>query len=565
MSPTASSPLFRWLPAAVLVVLMPFLNSSYLIVVLPVLGLNLTVTAARTAPYEVIVAVMTLLALPYAAASLGPVAGVTRHLALLLPLLGLPWLGEALRRCAGGSTRGDAGGTADLPLPGGRGATPLGAALAAGLVVAAVASGITRQTVLAEAAGLLLAAVVARGAVSYARLSPPFLTSQAPTIRGLAGRAMTATATVVSQAPWPVQVGLQPVQPWAAPEPRALDLPAGGSRRVTLRMTPPLAGPGRINAVATTEDPWGLVTAHAEVALAEVRVIPRAAYAAWLAQRYLEQAQDGALPAGALTEPKHAQAARHGLDYYGARPYEPGDVLRDIFWKLTVKLGQIVVKDRRQGRGEPVIASVNLAAANAEEKDWLAHALLMSVLTLAREGVPVALAAYTPDGVVEVTSPLAPRPAVRAALSLVDQIHTAPRPLRVLAPPQSIRLRRTVTRLLAARSDEAVRTARLLALEHEALLRRMAAHPAAEALRRARLHVPTPAAVLPVTPDPDDLAILEVAVRHAPGLGFHILSPASMLPQAHILPPAASDRRRAHPRATLVGRMRAASAGQRLG
>ncbi|MDQ7850074.1 MAG: DUF58 domain-containing protein, partial [Armatimonadota bacterium] len=432
MNAPRSSGLFRWLPAAALVALVPLLGYPYLLLVLLVLGLNLTVTAARPAPYELFVTVVTLIALPYAGGAVLP--GPARPLALLLILLGLPWLDGALRRCAGWAVRSSPG-AAVVPLPGRRGMTPLLAALGTGLTLAAGAGLTARQPLMAAATAILLGAVTARALVSYVRLAPHrSLSSRVWTVRVLAGHPATATATLTSGAPWPLRVALRLSEPWAVLDTPDFLLPARGERAVALHLRPPLAGPDRVTATATAWDPWGLIVQRQRVVLAEVRVIPRAAYAAWLAQRYLEQAQDGALPAPAITEPKQAQAARRGLDYYGARLYEPGDALRDVFWKPTIKLGQIVVKDRRQGRGEPVVASVNLLAADAEEKDRLAHALLTSVLTLAREGVPVALAAYAPEGVVEVTPPLAPQPALRAALSLLDRIRTAPRPLRVLAP-----------------------------------------------------------------------------------------------------------------------------------
>ncbi len=505
----------RWSLVVGLIGLLPFLKTSSLLIVLPVLMLQVAVLPDRPAPFELFTAVITLTALPLAAAS----AFFPGRLAVLLLLLpGLPWLDSALRRCALWTGRP----VVAVPLPGGRGVTPLLLAMSTGLVAQAGVGVLAGQTLLVGVAMALLGFVAAEAGWAYRRIpGGGFLSSRRPSVRVLAGEPLAARVALTSRAPQMLQVWLEAVSNWAAVIPATFALTPAGEVAIDLRATPPLAGPGTVSAVATALDPRGLIAARQEIDLAEARVIPRARYAAWLAREYLEHSRSGAVPAGMAAELAHPRATR-GLDYYGARAYEPGDAFRDVFWKPTLKLGKIVVKDRREGRGEPVIVVVDLTAPDAQEEDRLAYALLMVALTLARDGVPVAFAAYAAGAVASVTPPLAPQAAVRAALDLVERVRLAPRPRWVLQPPEMIRLRRLATRLLGARNGAAGRLARLLVLEHEALGRRTLAHPGAAALRRACALVSPPAGVWPLVPVADR-AILDIALLPLEDRGFRCI------------------------------------------
>jgi hypothetical protein len=169
-----------------------------------------------------------------------------------------------------------------------------------------------------------------------------------------------------------------------------------------------------------------------------------------------------------------------------------------------------------------VILAVNLCAQSPEAMDWLAYRLVMSALTLAREGVPVAFAAYAPGEVVLTTPPLDPRPAVLQALRLVDRLYVAPLPVRRLEAPRMTRLRRNIARLQESATEPAARLARILAFEHQAVLRRALAHPAAGALRAVAARVHGPAAVLVISPAREDDA-LEAVLDRLRSRGFHLL------------------------------------------
>jgi uncharacterized protein (DUF58 family) len=399
--------------------------------------------------------------------------------------------------------------------------------LVLGLLAQVLVGIVAGQGVLVGSALVVLVFLGVLVGVSYARIPPRFLASRPASIRVLARDTIEAAAVVSSRARAPLGVFLQEPFGWTRIAPLEFSLD-GRDVQIGVRLTPPLAGPSTVRAAAAAVDPWGLTVVRQEVDLVHLRVIPRAVYAAWLARRYLEQARGGALTAAAVSEAGRTGSARRGLEYYGARHYEPGDVLRDVFWKQTLKLNQLVVKDRRDEHGEAVIVAANLAATDPDEADTLAYNLLMSALTLAQDGVPLAYAAYTAAGVVAVTAPLAPRAAVRHALGLIESIQVAPIPARVLQAPKVARLRRNIARLVSSRSEPAIRLARILTFEHMALLHRAQAHPAAAALRAAASRLQPPAAVLVVSRAREEADVLEVTLERLGARGYRAIHPVPL-------------------------------------
>jgi uncharacterized protein (DUF58 family) len=514
----------RWGMAAMLAALVPFVPLPFAAISLVALVLAVVFAGARLARYELFVALVHLLAAPFVASSLWP--GSLLPAALVLP--GLPWLEVALRRAAASVHESGAvpDGVIPLPLSGDRRAAPLLVSLVAALVSMSVLGAVSARWILSLSAVVVLAFVGLLFALSVSRIPVDPFTAQMQTVRVLAGDTTQVTVRLVARSRLSVHAFIEEPYPWAEVVPRALAV--RGAEEVRVRASPPLSGPSTLRARVYAVDPWGLVVTCQGVDLLALRVIPRAAYAAWLARRYLEQARPGGLTPVALPEASGRGRVRRGLEYYGARPYEPGDVVKDIFWKHTLKLGQIIVKERRDDLGEAVILAVNLGVRDLEDQDWLAFTLLMTSLTLAREGVPAVFAAYTHGGVVRVTAPLTSRELVRHALALSDEIRVVPWPARVLRPPQVLRLGRRVARLLEAGTGPAARLARILQFEYLAVLTRARRHPASEALRRAAALVVPPAAVLVLSADAGDSEAFEVALGHLGARGFHRLEVREM-------------------------------------
>jgi len=257
----------------------------------------------------------------------------------------------------------------------------------------------------------------------------------------------------------------------------------------------------------------------------ELQVIPRARYAAWLAQRYLEQA--GGVGAGLATiPPGHpAKGSQRGLEYLGSRPYQPGDLLRDVDWRHTFKLNELVTKERVETPDLSVILAVNLAVRDAEEADRLAHGLITCALTLARASIPTALAAYDHTRVVETTSPPGdPRLILRRALRLSQDIVFLPPVERFLQPPDFPRLRRALGQLTLAQSEPARRLRSLLELEYHAWQEAVRDHPATRALQAATRQGASPALVSVVSLRNHDAEALDISLERLHRRGFRTLA-----------------------------------------
>ncbi len=514
----------RGLIVTALLALLPFTTPPVLIVSLVLLGLNLSNSAKRPALFELYVAMLTTIGLTFVMSAVWPATLVP----VLLVIPGLPWLESAMRRAAAGE--GDASAALRVPtvrLPRSRWATSNLLALIEGLVAVAIIGVVVPQWVLFGAAVALAGFLGILITVACINFPQGFLEVRMATVRVLARNPVQATVGLSSKARLPARVVLEGHHKTRI-VPRAFTIGAN-ELLLTVTLTPPLAGPAMVSATATVVDPWGLTAAREVVNLVHLHVIPRGAYAAWLAQRYLEQARAGALASGYASEGGPAEGTRRGLEFSGARLYEPGDAPRDIFWKRTLKLNQLVVKERRGGYGETVILIASLIAQTPESMDLMAYKLVVSTMTLAQEGVPVAFATYTNHDIVRVTPPLGPRAATLEALGLIKHLQVMPTAVRVLQPPKLAWLRQHIARLRANGAEPSRRLARLLTFEYESILQRARRHPSGRALMRAAAMAPSPTAIVILSSNPEEATSLELALHDLRVRGFHVIQ----LPEAH--------------------------------
>ncbi len=253
--------------------------------------------------------------------------------------------------------------------------------------------------------------------------------------------------------------------------------------RVEISLSPPLSGPSNIKLPAQFIDQWGLIQTGFEVEPLELFVIPKAKYAAWLVRRYLEGGKPGTLPL--VSSPglfKATSGLRQGIEYYGSRLYQPGDSLKVIDWKHSLKLSELVAKEFSEFKGRSAMVLVNLAVTNAEEADKLGYEILMTAISLAQENIPTALAAYDHEKVRLTTSVLHPRALLLQSLELAQQIVTFVNPLKYLSPPNVNRLRANLSRLNSLDSEASKTLAQLLQLEYKSLEENAKTNPASQAL-----------------------------------------------------------------------------------
>jgi len=222
--------------------------------------------------------------------------------------------------------------------------------------------------------------------------------------------------------------------------------------------------------------------------------MPRAKYAAWLARKYLEQTYTGSSPVADITV-KSKLNSKRGTEYRESRDYRPGDALRDIDWKHTLKLSQLIVREYQEAGEQGAIVAVNLAVTDEETRDKLAFNLITVALTLAREKIPAALAAYNQLAVVHTTRILEPAAALVQALLLTGEISIVEFSGRLLEPIDITKIRRNIKQLRQVKTESAQRLLDFLDFEH--CLTEEVAHknPATHALATVTRNAPAPAMI----------------------------------------------------------------------
>jgi hypothetical protein len=250
-----------------------------------------------------------------------------------------------------------------------------------------------------------------------------------------------------------------------------------------------------------------------------LHVIPRAKYAEWLAMKYLEQAGTGS---GENLVPE-ARAPRRGTEYLDSRGYQPGDEMRNIDWKHTVKFNQLTVKEFIEAGGQTAIIGVNLSVADAEEADKLAFDLITTALTLAQEMVPTALAAYNHEQVVRTTAAGDPKDALKHSIALVNNIAQVELGQRFLQPANLSRLRRNLGILRGATSQPAQKLLSILDFEYRAIEKAAGGNPATAALLRSAERVTAPASVVLISRLNHDAEAVMVTTERLQRRGFNML------------------------------------------
>jgi len=351
-------------------------------------------------------------------------------------------------------------------------------------------------------------------------LAVPVIAFEIPVVekRVVVGNMADIATSLVSKASTGLLGTLVPVEPWLKARPMSFSL-NGDRTELLLSVVPPLAGPLRPHLQVSVVDSRGLVRANRLVEPVALHVIPRAKYAEWLALRYLEQAGTGS---GESSIPG-LQSLRRGTEYFDSRSYQPGDELRRVDWKHTVKLNQLTVKDFVEAGGQTAIIGVNLSVADAEEADKLAFDLITTALTLAQEAVPTALAVYNHEQVLLTTAVIDPAETLKQSLTLVNSISLAEFGRRLLQPASFTRLRRNMGLLKEATSQPAQQLLNILDFEYRAIEKAARNHPATVALLRSTERVPAPAAVVLVSRLNHDAEAVMVTTEKLSKRGFTTL------------------------------------------
>ncbi len=321
-------------------------------------------------------------------------------------------------------------------------------------------------------------------------LSGPLPSLSSLKLRVVAGRTAVAKLSLQTRPRRACLAWVQPTQEWLKAEPGQLVMEHQAT--LQLRVTPPLSGPLHPPLCVGVADGWGLLARTCLSRPLVLEVIPRARYARYLAERFLAGA--GEDDRTGLTAPVLAAIRRSkGIEYMGSRNYQQGDHLKDIDFKHSLKLGQVIAKDYAQASSSTAILMANLTVGDPEAADRVGYLLISAALTLAQEGIPTALAVYNQQGVLLATRPDGPHSALHAVLSLHGQLSIASTVARRLSPPSISPLGKYLTLAKKASPRLNPKLEELLEFQYRAQCQSLAGSPAAEALRQVTTYAKPPA------------------------------------------------------------------------
>ena len=339
--------------------------------------------------------------------------------------------------------------------------------------------------------------------------------------RIVAGTTADVSLYATSRARVRLYCWLNPLDPWVSSAPQRFTLNRA-EIELNLTITPPLAGPSYPQLQVSAIDPRGLIQVNQVAQPLELTVIPRARYAEWLATKYLGEVGTGAV-AATIPPTEGILKPKRGTEYYGSRAFQFGDQLSDIDWRHSLKLRRLIIKEYYEAGKQAAIIAVNLSVTDAEAADKLAFNLITTALTLARQAIPTALAAYNHERVILTTAVTEPKEILRQALLLVNNINLVESTHRYLQPAAMGRLRRNITLLKRATSEPAQRLLGMLDFEYRAIERAARNHTATTALSQVVRRISPPAIIVLVSQMGHDAEALLVTTDKLTRRGFTTL------------------------------------------
>jgi hypothetical protein len=333
--------------------------------------------------------------------------------------------------------------------------------------------------------GVAIICLTALMIVAYRRMPQKPVAETVVEERVVAGSQAKLIITLTPRVRAEGRLFFEPMQNWVKLPSREFSMDNEGLL-LPINFVPPLSGASTIQVKGYAIDRWGLWQTQFSIEPVRLNVIPRARYAAWLAKRYLAESRTGMLPlistVGTL---RPLYGLRVGIEYYGSQLYQPGDSLKNIDWKHSIKYNKLISKEFADQRGQPAILLINMTVGDADEADKQVYNMIIAALSLAKEQIPTALALYDEKDVQLVTASLQPQVLVARCLGIMKDIRIIGKSTRYLSPPDVSLLRANIRRLQSVESDPAKALAQLLQVEYRSLKEIAVHHPVARALEMA--------------------------------------------------------------------------------
>lgn len=339
-------------------------------------------------------------------------------------------------------------------------------------------------------------------------------------IQLIAGNTMKLPVIIVRNTKFPLHIFINSSCPWFHSD-KSCIMSLGIEANLNFTINPSLSGPSLPWFEVLSTDQWGLIKTRQKIEPVKLYVIPRARYAEWLASKYLEETAPRAEARAFIDTPISTRMMHtRGIEYDTSRLYQPGDRMKDIDWKHTTKIGQIVVKKYTEETRRMAIIVASLTGADADEVDKLVYALITSALTLARAIIPTSIAAYNHERVLAATPYLEPRSLVRKALDLGQQVVLVTPVKRYLHPPDIRQLRISLRQLEGKTLEAAKKLRNILEIEMRAIEERARDHPLKEALDHVTGHNPIPATIAVISTRSQDNAAISFVLEQMERKGY---------------------------------------------
>ncbi|MBT9145310.1 MAG: hypothetical protein DDT42_01180 [candidate division WS2 bacterium] len=304
----------------------------------------------------------------------------------------------------------------------------------------------------------------------------------------------------------------------------------GNSITINTTLTPPLAGPITPQILFSGKDQRGIIEVNQLLKPLTLQVIPRAKYAETIARTFLSQqgieagqSEQGTELMEKLTLPKG------GVDYFDSRLYQPGDRLKDIDWKHTLKLNQLVTREFLDLNKPKAVLLVNLSATSDDEADKLAFQLITTALTLSIEKVPSSLIAYDQQKVICFSNLNDSKETLLTSLSLIKNIETIAPLKRFLDKADPMKIKRNLYLLKQVDSEPARKMLDLLKFQYQALEKGVKDHPASKALNDVLKSVLPPAVIFIISSLNHDLEAIQVVAYKLEELKYQVVSPEELI------------------------------------
>jgi len=389
------------------------------------------------------------------------------------------------------------------------------------LAVVTLISILTTAYFLIVVVAVLLIYLAWRGFSSWRMLSDPLSWQQNVEFRLIAGDSKRMSIELKNNTGKSLLVRIEDPYSWIRVDKQQFEMISSATLEVTVE--PSLSGPSSLPLKVSIRDMHGLLQAGHIIELAGITVIPRARYSAWLAQRYLEQGASAIGGSAASTVssllPIHGSS---GVEYHSSHIYSPGDNVRNIDWKHTVRFREFVVKKYQDMSGNAAVILVNLTTGSADEADIVSSNLVNSILTLARNAINSVLVAYNEHEVVEITSIMPPSALLKRVLQIVENIISIEPSAKYLWPPDVKRLNRTRRKLANVDLEPARRLLAVLDLEKEAVRTSTSRHPLSLALAKIASVVAPPAMLVPITSFNHDAEALSFLLPKLEARGYRM-------------------------------------------